>query len=180
MTRIKNVFRAWVPLAFIQSSLCILLFVAIQQNFRQNANDPQIQIARDNAQALLNGKNPQDVVGQSQVELSKSLATFIIIFDDALNPVASQAVLEGRIPTPPKGVFDYTRVHKEERVTWEPKQDVRIAAVLERYEGSKPGFILVGRSIQEIEQRVSDLGGKLIIGWLVSAVGSLVLILFLA
>ena len=180
MTKIKKVFRAWLPLLFILSMFYGAIYVAVQQNFRQSANDPQIQIARDQAQALQEGKTAQDIVGQTSVDLSKSLAPFVIIYDDALGPIASQAVLDGRIPTPPQGVFDYTKTHKEDKVTWQPKPNIRIASVLERFEGPKPGFILVGRSLKEVEQRVSDLGNKLMIGWIITAVGSLILVVLLA
>lgn len=179
MIRIKKVLRAWLPMAFIISILFGSIYLTVWQNVRQSANDPQIQIAQDYARILQDGKNPQEIAGQIQIDLSKSLSFFVIIFDDSGKPIVSQAVLDGRIPTPPKGVFEYVKAHKEDRITWEPKPGIRLASVLERFEGAKPGFILAGRSLKEIESRVDDLGRKLIIGWAVSILGSLVLIYLL-
>ncbi len=172
--------RLFLPIVFVISALCGLIYVSVQQALRQTANDPQIQIARDSSQLLEQGKTPQDIIPSSQVDLSKSLNTFIIIFNDAGKPIASQAVLDGRVPTPPQGVFDYTKTNKEDRVTWQPKENVIIASVVERFEGSNPGFILSGRSLEETEKRVSALGQRLLAGWLVSIIGSLVLILLFA
>lgn len=172
--------RIWLPIAFTTSLLSTLILTTVQQNFRQGANDPQIQIAQDSAQNLISGKNEQDIVGQNQIDISKSLAPFIIIFNDDGKPIASQAVLDGRIPTPPTGVFDYTKTHKEDRITWQPKEGVRIAAVLERFEGSKPGFVLSGRSLKEIELREEALNHFVLFGWAGSILGTLILVLLLA
>ncbi len=171
--KIKSALRIWFPVAFVATILSVLIYLSIQQSFRLSANDPQIQIAEDNAQLLLNGKSVQEVIGQLQVDISKSLSPFIIIFDDSTKPVASQAVLEGRIPTPPTGVFTYTKQHKQDRITWEPKPGVRIAAILVHFEGANPGFILVGRSLRETENRESRLGLQVLLISSLALVGSL-------
>lgn len=174
-SKIRNTLKIWLPLAATTTALSGLIYLSVQQNFRQGANDPQIQIAQDSAQALQSGKPAQEVVGQIQVDLNKSLASFIIIFNDAQKLTASQAVLDGRIPTPPKGVFDYTRTHKEDRVTWQPKTNLRIAAVLERFEGSNPGFVLVGRSLKEVELREEQLTHYVMLGLIAALITSLII-----
>ena len=166
MHRMSGILRSWLPIATTVVMLSGLVYLAVQQSYRQGANDPQIQIAQDLKETLQNGKSAQDLVGQTitlatQVDLRKSLASFVIIFDDNGKPIASQAVLDGRIPTPPPGVFSYTKTKKEDRFSWEPKPGVREATVLLRFEGSKPGFVLVGRSLKEVENRVSQLGQRM-------------------
>lgn len=177
--RLKSLFRAWMPVSFISTLLSGLIYLTVQQDLRQGANDPQIQIAQDLAEILQNSKNPQDLIGQTQINLAKSLAPFIIIYDEAGKPIASQAVLDGRNPAPPKGVFDYTKTHHEDRVTWEPKKGVRVAAVIEHFEGAHPGFVLVGRSLKEVESRIDNLNKYVVIGWIAAVIGSLVIILLL-
>ncbi len=180
MTKLKVVLRQFLPLALVATILSGLIFFSSQKILRQSTNDPQIQMAQEFAQALQNGKSPQDITGPTQVDLNKSLSSFVIIFDDSGKIVASQAVLDGRVPTLPKGVFDYTRSKGTDRISWQPKPNIRIAAVLERFEGSKPGFILVGRSLKETDSRILDLGNKIAIGWIISIIGSLILSLILA
>ncbi len=59
----------------------------------------------------------------------------------------------GEIPLPPPGVFAYTRTNRQNRVTWQPEPAVRIAAVIQHVAGAKPGFVLAGRSLREVEVR---------------------------
>ncbi len=179
MVKFKSVLRIWAPIATVAILLSGLIYISVQQALRQSANDPQIQIAEDLAQTLQNGKSAQDALGQTQVDLSKSLATFIIIFDDAGKPIASQAVLDGRIPIPPAGVFTYTRQYKQDMITWEPKPNIREAAVLVKFEGSNPGFVLVGRSLSEVEKRLSALEMQVKLGLAAALLGSLVILIII-
>ena len=176
--KFKNAFRIWAPIAVSGIILSALIYASVQQDLRQGANDPQIQMAQDLADSLQNGKNAQDVVGQP-VDLNKSLATFVIVFDDSGKPIASSAILDGRIPTPPAGVFTYTRQNTEDRFTWQPKPQVREAAVLMRFEGSKPGFVLVGRSLKEVEKRESRLELQIGVGLAAAVLGSLVIVIII-
>ncbi len=176
MGRFRSILRIWIPIATASVLLSGLIYICVQQSLRQSANDPQIQIAQDLADSLQNGRNAQDLIG-SQVDLKKSLATFVIVFDDSGKPIASSAMLDGRIPTPPNGVFEYTKLHKEDRITWEPKLNIREAAVLARFEGSKPGFVLVGRSLAEAEKRQSGLNLQIGLGLAVTLLGSLVMLI---
>ena len=179
MTKFKSILRIWIPIAVASSFLSAVIYLTVQQNYRQNVNDPQIQMAEDLALLLQNGKSPQDIIGQTQVDLNKSLQTFIIIYNELGKPLVSQAVLDGRIPTPPVGVFTYTREKKEDRLTWEPKVGVREAAVLVRFDGANPGYVLVGRSLREVEQRESQLTMHVGLGLLATLIGSLIATFFL-
>lgn len=179
MAKFKGFLRLFLPIAFASTAISGLIYISVQQVLRQSANDPQIQIARDLAENLQNGKTAQEIIGQVQVDLSKSLATFIIIFDDVGKPIASQAVLDGRIPTPPAGVFTYTKQNKQDRITWEPKPNIREAAVLVRFEGSNPGFILVGRSLSEVEKRISALEMQVKVGLAVALLAPLVILIII-
>ena len=45
MKKMRNILRHWFPLAVVATAFCGLVYVAVQQELRQNANDPQIQMA---------------------------------------------------------------------------------------------------------------------------------------
>ena len=101
--------KNWIPLALAITLICGLIYVTVQQNYRRAANDPQIQMAEDLKEDLNSGKKIEEGIPAKNVDLNKSLAPFVIVFDEDLHPLASSASLDGKIPTPPKGVFDYVR-----------------------------------------------------------------------
>lgn len=196
-----NVLRSWLPLACGLTLVCGLVYAAVQQNFRQNANDPQVQMAEDAVELLEQGVVPEVAldfapslpIEGSQVvadqDIQESLRPFLIIFDDQGQPLAASAVLHGTIPVPPKGVFDYVREHGEDRLTWQPQQGVRIAAIVTEYRdggeiaakfgGSKSGngFVLAGRSLREVEAREANLTKQILLAWLAALLGTLVVTL---
>jgi hypothetical protein len=174
--KIKNIIRYWLPLAAVITLLSGLIYLAVQQSLRWGANDPQIQMAEDAAAALAAGGTPDSVVPAAQVEISSSLAPFMVVFNDAGEPVVSSARLHGETPAIPSGIFDYTRQKGEDRVTWQPEAGVRIAAVVVAYGGSKPGFVLAGRSLREVEIRASQVEQITGIAWLVTLAVSLVVV----
>jgi hypothetical protein len=89
--------------------------------------------------------------------------------NDLSNGVSPQTI-SGKPPVLPDGVLDFTRANGEDRVTWQPRNDVRIAAILKHYSGSKPGFVLVGRSLREVEEREYSLMMLVGTGWILSLV----------
>jgi hypothetical protein len=52
-----KVLKQWLPLAIAITLLCGLVYVAVQQEVRLSANDPQIGMAEDLAAALSHGSN---------------------------------------------------------------------------------------------------------------------------
>ena len=81
--------KFWIPLALVTTILSGLIFLSIQQNFRQNANDPQIQMAEDASVALDSGASPMDLVGPAKIDVGKSLAPFVIVYDVSGKVLAS-------------------------------------------------------------------------------------------
>src|ERR1035437_11201594 len=100
LTRIQvlNMLRTWIPLAIVTTGLCALIFLVIQQDLRIGANDPQIQITEDVARQIETGQNPVDFIPPIKVEISKSLANYIMIFDEKGKLIDSSAVLDGKDP----------------------------------------------------------------------------------
>jgi hypothetical protein len=170
----RKIFLTFFPFAVAITLLCGLLYTAVQQNYRQSAYDPQIQAAEDAAQALGAGADPRNVVPPYQTDIAKSLSPYIILFADQGQTVISSAVLDGKSPSLPGGVLDYTRAHGEDRFTWQPAPGVRSAVVVDAIKnassGVNMGFVAVGRSLREVEQREDNLLKMVALGWIVTLV----------
>jgi hypothetical protein len=133
------------------------------QVLRMSANDPQIQMAEDSAQRLNAGEDAARIVPDRKVDMAASLATFVIVYDNADKPVASSATLDGATPAPPRGVFEYVRSHNQEQVTWQPRPRVRIASVVTK---TASGFVVAGRNMREVEIREDNVFRLAAMGWL--------------
>jgi hypothetical protein len=171
-------------LAGISSVLALALYLIPQQVLRNDANDPQIEMATNLAARLdsygvMGGLQQGALVGSGVVDMARSLSPFLIVYDDQGRALGSNAQLNGQTPVLPKGVFDYVRTHGEERVTWRPGDGVRVAAVVERVNGPQPGFVLAGRSLREVQaniQHIRNLAGLTWLGMLaLITVGTLAL-----
>ena len=80
---IRRVFLAWIPIGVAVVALTGMVYVTAQQLLRRGANDPQIQLARDAASALVDGRDPMSLLPTGPVEISASLAPFGIVYDSA-------------------------------------------------------------------------------------------------
>lgn len=157
-------------LAGIATGIALALYAIPQHVLRSGLNDPQIQLAGDLATRLEQGTTAADVVpALPTIDMARSLAPFVIVYDDQGHPLASQAELNGSVPTPPLGVFDFVRQHGEERLSWQPilgRGGVRIAAVVHRVGGAHPGFVLAGRNMHEVEARIGNVQTMAGLTWL--------------
>jgi hypothetical protein len=132
-----------------------LVYTAVQQNYRQGANDPQIQIAEDISAAIEAGTPANSIVPPTgTTDIKASLSPFVILFDDSGKMIGSTALLDGKNPSNfPSSAFDYVKTHGMESVTWQPEAGVRLATVVTRYTGTESGYVVAGRSLTEIEKR---------------------------
>jgi hypothetical protein len=148
--------RSWLPLAAGLTLATGFAYAAVQQSYRQTANDPQIQLASDGVRALKGGAAAANIVGPTRVDPAFSLAPFTMVFNETEAVAASGVALAEQVPSPPKGVFEYTKQHGIDKFTWEPAGGVRIAAVMQ-YVGEGKGFVLSGRSLGEVEKRIERI-----------------------
>ncbi len=142
-----------------------LVYVTVQQNYRTNANDPQIQMALDIKEKLEQGKSLESFWNYDSINLPQSLSPFVLLFDAAGKPIRSSATLAQRTLQLPAGVFDYTRLNGEDRITWQPREDARFAMVILNVPQNPVRFIAVGRSLREIEIREANLVRTVFICW---------------
>lgn len=144
----------WLPLATLTILLTGTIYVAVQQSYRTSADDPQLQMAGDARDALERGATPASLVPQQQFDIATSLAPYLAIYDDTGQVVAASATLHGQPLMPPPGVFTSAKRMPQNALTWQPEPGVRSAIVVMRYSG---GYVLAGRSLREVEARVSNL-----------------------
>ena len=163
----------WAPIAVAVTLLCFMAYALVQQSLRISVSMMPIQLAEDAATAIVRGAAPGAVIPKDNVDISLSLAPFMIVYDDTGTVLASSAVLDGKVPELPKGVLDAARERKEDRVTWQPAPGVRAAVVVVRSVGSKPGFVLAGRSLREAEKLSERLLFDAVGAWAVTMAATL-------
>jgi hypothetical protein len=157
--------RWWLPVAAATTVLAGVVYVAVQQDIRSGADDPQVQLAEDARSRLEAGAAPESVLPPGPVDLRRSLAPYVVVFDTRGRPLASSGVLDGDTPVPPAGVLEHARGAGVDRISWEPAAGVRSAIVVLPY---RDGFVLAGRSLRRVEERELALEVEVGLGWLVA------------
>ncbi len=169
--RLTAAFRRGLPLAVAATLLFFFAYLVGQQVYRSSANDPQIQIAEDTAGQLTAGTRPDGLVDQTHlVDISTSLSPWVAIYDDSGNLIVSNARLHGQMPQIASAIFASVRDGSEDRVTLQPEGGVRSAVVVARYTGGQPGFVAVGRSLREVENREGSLLSLAIVIWFLTLI----------
>jgi hypothetical protein len=159
----------FLPVAAAAAILTLLIYAAVQQDLRTGANDPQVQMAEDAAARLDAGASPSAVMPPQPVDMARSLAPFLLLFDQDGRLQAGSATLNGRTPSPPAGVFRAVPSGGRSEITWAPEPDVREAAVIIAHQG---GYILAGRSLRLVEQREDALARLTILLFFVMVVST--------
>jgi hypothetical protein len=160
--------KRYIPFALVVVLLTIIFGTAYgigQQILRLSANDPQIQLAHEVATQLDQGVPAENVTGAYKVNIEQSLASFVVVYDKNGNPIAGSGYLDGARPKVPLGVLKASEKQSDNRVTWQPKNNVRIASVSV---SSKNNYVLAGRSLQETEAREQKLFQIAFGGWAAS------------
>lgn len=158
----KKMFMYWIIIMFVITFTCSLTYLVTQQALRLGANEQPAQLAVDTALKLQNGKNPVSIVQGDTVDLSKSMDTFVMIYDHNKNLQASSGMINDIKPSYPKGVLANTSKKGEERVTWQPQNGLRFATVVLKYDN---GYIVAGRSLHETENLIDTIGKLVLLAW---------------
>lgn len=151
---LKDTLIAWLPLGAAIIGMAGIAYLTAQQNYRLNANDPQVQLSEELIKALEQGAPPEALLPQAQTDIALSLQPFGIIYSATGTPAASSAALDGKTPELPKGALLAADKTGDSLVTWQPQKGIRIAAVIKKYKG---GYVLVGRNLREAEKRIGLL-----------------------
>jgi len=178
MSLLARSFLKWMPIAVGCTLVLGISYVFVQQSYRMSANDPQTMVAHDIATELAAGTAPDQLVSNETIDPSISLSPFVIVFDAEGKPLVSSARLAGAIPVPPAGVLDASKASGENKVTWQPRSDARIAAVVVPVKGGADGFVLAGRSLRVVEERVDGLTSIAGLGWIGTMTATFIAVLF--
>lgn len=139
----------------------------VRQVIRRGANQPQIEMAHFYASEIGDGAAPDDSIPPGYVDPERNLEPFVAFYDDEGKAVASTGFIDQSIPIPPPSIFEHVRKEGSYTFTWEPRPDVRIAAVAERVTGSHNGMVLTGRSLRLIQGDERSLYGIAFVSWLI-------------
>lgn len=149
----------WMPLAVAIVGVFSFMYLGLQQSYRINLNDPQVELVENLQHALLFGKQPQELVMRTdRFDASESLSPFVAVYDESGNPLEWSATIHGEPPRPPEGVFQYAKQKGEHRVSWQPTADTRIALVIRPVALESGWFVAAGRNMREVEERERILG----------------------
>ncbi len=171
---LRRALAFFLPSLVVLTVACGLVFVGLQQDLRQGADDPQVQLAEDLARRLDAGTDPSGLLAGPSIDLATSLAPFQAIYDATGKVVASDGTLDGAAPQPPAGVLETARAAGTDRVTWQPRAGVRMALYAVRWSG---GSVVAGRSLRLVEARVDQLFTLAFVAWLVGAASLVVVAL---
>lgn len=175
MNRATTLIFHWLPLAFTATAVSGLLYLTVQQNYRQSLDDPQIEMVRNMALALEGGMQPVDVVPRQDFDAGKSLTMFVAVYGSNGAPLEASAHIDGAPPKPPIGVFDNARTTGENRVTWQPNLGTRIALVVRPVKGGSGWYVAAGRNMEEVEARIANTTKIIGSGLLVILITSFIL-----
>jgi hypothetical protein len=164
---------AWLVLVMISFG-----YVTLQQTIRADADQPQTALVREAIAQLENGIDPEQIISGPNRDLGQTLNSFVVIYGDSYQPVAGDVLFGGKLPNFPSGALGYALVHGENRVTWQPNDNLRIAAVVRSYQyGGRTGYVVAGRNLQEADNQIKRLGLFALAGGIAALVGSLGLVI---
>jgi hypothetical protein len=164
MKEIMRVFFAWIPLAVAVTGLSVLCYGGAQQVLRQSINDVPVQYAEDAAAHLHEGQSVADVTS-GHVDIRNSTSPFVIIYDKDGKVLGGSGYLDGKVPTPPHGVFENSGFWRYGH-SWQPEPDVRIDIAIVPYTvGTDFGFAVGGRTMRMMEDHVTHVGELMFQAW---------------
>lgn len=173
----------WAYSAIAVTGVFGAIYLAVQQDYRQSANDPQIAMAEDAVTQLADGANIVSIVTRNAplLNIKTTLLPWIAVYDAQGNVINASGQLDEHLPQLPVGVFD--TLNNEERFTWQPASpgtlslggpapNVRQAVVVVHFHNPHAvngelatGSVAVGRSLSLTEERVEQLGINLALAW---------------
>jgi hypothetical protein len=140
------------------------IYVVAQQLDRLGANDAPLRLASQVAAELREGQT-STVDAQPHVDLSRSLAPFVVVEDAQGRASDGSGFLKGSLVSLPTGVLASAAKSGQDDVTWQPAPGLRFATVTLRV-GDQ--FVSAGQSLKPSEDRDGTVRLLVGFGWLVS------------
>jgi hypothetical protein len=140
------------------------IYVVAQQLDRQGANEAPLRLASQVAAELREGQTTT-VDAQPHVDLSRSLAAFVVVEDAQGSATSGSGFLKGALVSLPTGVLANAAKNGQDNVTWQPQAGLRFATVTLKV-GDQ--FVTAGQSLKPSEDRDGNIQLLVGFGWLVS------------
>jgi hypothetical protein len=137
------------------------IYVVAQQVERLGANDGPLRLASQVASELRAGQTAT-LDAQPHVDLTRSLATFVVVEDAQGRATAGSGFLRGSLVSLPTGVLGNAAKSGEDDVTWQPAHGLRFATVTVKV-GDQ--FVSAGQSLKPSEDRDAKLQLLVALGW---------------
>jgi hypothetical protein len=138
------------------------VYVVAQQLDRLSANDSPLRLASQVAAELREGRS-RTLDAQSHVELSRSLAAFVVVEGAKGGASVGSGFLQGALVSLPSGVLASAAANGQDKVTWEPQPGLRFATVTLKV-GDQ--FVSAGQSLKPSEARDGIIRLLVGVGWL--------------
>jgi hypothetical protein len=161
MNRNAFVLIAAATTAVLATLMVGTIYGVTQQIERQGADDAGWRLATQVATDLADGRS-ESIDALPRVDLSTSLAPFVVVFDQTDAARSGNGYLGGELATVPKGVLDTARAAGRNHVSWQPSGGLRFATVEVR---SGNDVVLAGQSLAPSESRTESLGILLLSAW---------------
>jgi hypothetical protein len=162
-----NRWSLWLPrLASIIVATILFGTIAVvaQQVDRLSANDGPLRLASQVAAELREGQMTT-LNAQPHVDLSRSLAAFVVVEDAQGQSSGGSGFLKGSLVSLPTGVLASAAKSGRDSVTWQPTSTLRFATVTLKV-GDQ--FVSAGQSLSPTEQRDGTVQLLVALGWLVA------------
>jgi hypothetical protein len=157
----------WMPRAVAVVVTTILfgtIYLVAQHLDRNSANDTPWRLASQVASEIRGGQTTT-LDAQPHVDLSRSLAPFVVVEDAQGSPTAGSGFLKGSLVSLPTGVLSSAAASGRDDVTWQPESGLRFATVTLKV-GDQ--FVSAGQSLQPTEDRDATLELLVGLGWLLA------------
>ena len=168
----KKTTSLWLVSLLAISIVFVIIYFAAHYALRSGANEPQIQVANDTAwkTALQLEQNGKIVPLEGEkMDISSSQGSFVIVYNKDGEVIDSTGVYNGQVPKLPDGVLQGTVEGEKTIFTWEPVENVRIAAVV--VSSGKYGYVLAGKSLVDTESSINKLAYILLVTYGLLLVG---------
>jgi len=174
--RVSGILRTWLALSLCWTLAAGAIVLVQHQVLRQQADEPQAQLAEDAARRLDAGDARVPAIAGDDVAIENSLAPWLVVYDQAGAPRAGNGHLHGALPKLPDGVLAFARQHGGHRLSWQPEPGVRQALVVVP---TKAGFVVAGRSLREVEADKQQVLHLMLVAWALGLAGLLLPVLLL-
>jgi hypothetical protein len=155
----------WIGALSILIVVTATTFGVMQQSERQGANDGPLRLATQVSSELARGSSTT-IDRLPRVDLSNSLAPFVVVFGVDGKPSSGNGYLNGALAEPPSGVIREVRKAGEGSVTWQPATGLRFATVSIR---SGDRVVMAAQSLAPSEHRTDAIGALVAVGGLGAA-----------